>query len=86
MIRLAVRAPDGMALEMALKHRSAVALLGELRIVSPALADKVQDVIFLNASHMQLDHRELNLLAVAAENVCHSPLIEDPELEKLAQL
>ncbi len=63
------------------------ALLGELRIVSPALADRVEPAAVERGDRVvELDARETTLLASAAETLLQSPLVDDPELEQIAQL
>jgi hypothetical protein len=63
------------------------AFLGELRIVSPALADKLQRHVTSSSKvFVELDARETGFIASAANTVLQSRLVEDDCLELLAEL
>jgi hypothetical protein len=62
-------------------------LVGELAVVSPRLADKVQQAAFdVSSNVVLLDEEEVEFLAAAALVVSKSVLDDDPELDRLAGL
>jgi hypothetical protein len=56
--------------------------LGALRLVSPELAVRLEDAAFRDYP-VDVDEREIELLASAAQRVRQSPPVEDPELEQM---
>jgi hypothetical protein len=73
-------------LELELADESLRPLIGELRIVSPLLAAKVEDAVVAGSGTLQLDEREVEFLATAARVVAKGDLVHDPTLDRLAQL
>jgi hypothetical protein len=88
MMPLTFRMPErGIELTVGLNDATFRPLLGELRIVSPLLATKIEDVAVDAGDHVvELDERETTFLASAAATLLRSPLVDDPELEQIAEL
>lgn len=87
MIPISFRAPDSeLALDVTLANETVEPLMDQLRIVSPLLADKVDDARRESPHVVVLQKEEVELLAAAAHVVSKSHRVDDSELERLAQL
>jgi len=88
MVPLTLRMPErGLQLTVMLADETFRPLIGELRIASTQLADKLEQAALNRDQQItELDQRETGLVAVAARVLLESNLVDDPELEHLAQL
>jgi hypothetical protein len=78
--------PDrGLELNVELGDATLRPFLGEIRIVSPALADKVENAA-LHDTPVDLDEREIQFVASAAQTLRQSSLVDDSELDEIARL
>ena len=84
MATLTLQTPD-QELVVDLDDETIRPLVGDLRIASPALAEKFEEAVFVPLQVLLLDEREVELLAAAAKTVSNS-FVEDPALEQLAHL
>jgi hypothetical protein len=78
-------APDGFELDVALHDETMTALLGELRIMRPLLAGKVEDAIRNHLVAVALTEDEVEYLTAAANVVSKSDRVDDTELDRIAQ-
>lgn len=87
MTSISFRAPgSGVALDVILANKTFKALVGELQIVSPILADKVDHAVGQPRHIVLLQEDEVELLAAAARVVSKSDTLDDSDLERLALL
>ena len=75
-----------LGLDVELADETLRPFLGELRVVSPLLASKIEDAVLSHAGVIELDEREVGFLATAAAVLLKGGLIDDPELRVLAEL
>jgi len=76
-------ADGGETLTVSLKLDSFRQLVGDVRLARPDLAAAIEDVI---AETITLRDGDTAALAVAARILLESQLVEDPALERLAEL
>jgi hypothetical protein len=86
MIAISFRAADGLLLDVSLQPETVTPLIGELRIVSPVLAAKVEDAVHQDVADVWLDDEEVEFLAAAANVVRKSDRIDDSELDRITEL
>jgi len=85
LVPVSFRAADGLALDVTLQEETFAALVGELRIVSPLLAGKVEDAVRDDGA-VWLEDEEVEFLAAGANIARKSDRAEDTELERIARL
>ena len=73
-------------LEFELADETFRPLIGELRIVSPLLAAKLEDAVVVGTGALELDERDVEFVATAARVVAKGDLVHDPALDRLGQL
>ena len=76
----------GLALDVELEDETVRPLLGELRIVSPLLASRIEDAVAAHDPVVHLDDDEVEYLRTAARVLVTNPRVTDPELRLIAQL
>ena len=87
MIPFVFRMPDrGLELQVALDDATFRPLVGQIRVIRPDLADAVERSAIDEKLIVELDDADVDALALAARVLRESQLVNDPELEKLAEL
>ena len=85
MTAIKIRAP-GLEPHVVLDTKTIKPLLGELQIVSPVLADKIEQAAFdTSPQPLELNEEETHLLVAAARVVSNS-LVDDSELDRIARI
>jgi len=85
MTSISFRGADGLLLDVRLQRETVTLLISQLRIVSPILADKVEEAV-LHTAPVQLEDEEVEFLAAAARLVSKNDRIDESELERIAAL